>query len=399
VADRLNVVAEARGWWLPALSTAATVIAVTVFVWSRRQVDLGTYLMGGAHAFSSDLYRVQYPITHLGFTYPPFPALLFAPFAHLPLRLVTVSFTWISLGALFGLVAVSLRATTGNLCRRSVVWWSLVFMTPAVLLGPVRETLGFGQVNLVLALAVVADILLTLPIPKGVLVGLAAAVKITPFLLIPYLFLTGRRRAGWTALAAFASAAAVAAVASPRASWTYWSHDAWFASRAGSLPYIANQGMIGVVDRLRHHSLSTGATFAIVVAVSAVGLAVATFTYRRSWMILGFIVMEATESLASPVSWDHHFVWIIVLIAWLALGSDGPARGLWWAAAVALAFWAAPIWWIPHAHHVRYAGSGWSIPVANFFSIVLVAVVAGAAGRLLLRGRGSIPSTSGATTS
>jgi alpha-1,2-mannosyltransferase len=220
-----------------------------------------------------------------------------------------------------------------------------------------------------------------------VLVGLAAAVKLTPAVLIPYLFLTRRPRAGWTALAAFVGAAAVSAAASPRASWAYWSHDAWAPGRAGPLAFVGNQGAVGVIERLGGHPLGTGATFLVVITVCVIGLVVATLAHRRSWTILGLIVMEATDALASPVSWDHHYVWVILLIAWLALGTDRPAHGAWWSAAVAVTFWAAPIWWVPHGHDVKIAGHGWSLPLANFFFLVLVTVVAATAVRVVRAGR------------
>ena len=391
LSQRMARVAHARGWWLPAVSATATVVAVTAFVWSRHEIDLGVYLMGGAHVFSTDLYHVRYLPNNLGFTYPPVAALLFAPFSGLPLRLNQTVFTWLGLGAVFGLLAVSLRATCPAFERRVVVWWALVLLVPAVLLAPVRETLLFGQVNLVLAVAVVADMTLSLRIPKGVLVGLAAAVKLTPLILVPYLFLTRRTRAGCFALGAFAFAGAVAAVASPRASWAYWTHFAWLPGRAGSVSFIGNQGALGVIERLVRHSFTTVPTFTVVAVVSGIGLAVATFAHRRSSLLLGFVVMEATECMASPISWDHHFVWIVLLIVWLALGADRPAHGTRWAAAVAVVFWAAPIWWVPS--HVKYAGQGWLIPVADSFFLVLVAVVAAASVRVVRRGGPQTPST------
>ncbi len=391
VAQRLADMARVRGWWLPAVSATATVVAFSIICGIRHEIDLGVYLMGGGHLFSGDLYRVRYLPNNLGFTYPPFAALLFSPVAHVPVRLAQVAFAWLSLAALFGLVAISLRAARPTLEKRTVLWWALVLMGPAVLLAPVRETLMFGQINLILAVAVVADMTMELRIPKGVLVGLAAAVKLTPLILIPYLFLTRRTRAGCIALGTFAAAAVVAAVAAPHESWIYWSHDAWSPGRAGSVAFIGNQGALGVLERLVRHSFTTVPTFAVVATVSVVGLAVATLAHQRSSALLGFVVMEATESLASPISWDHHFVWIVLLIAWLALAPDRPDHGTWWALAVAAVFWAAPLWWVP-SHHLRYAGQGWLIPPADSYFFVLVAVVVATAARVVRRppgGRGN----------
>ena len=58
--------------------------------------------------------------------------------------------------------------------------------------------------------------------------------------------------------------------------------------------------------------------------------------------MLGLLVVEATESLASPVSWSHHFIWVVLLVAWLALAEDRPRYGEWYALGVAVLFWAAP---------------------------------------------------------
>ena len=81
--------------------------------------------------------------------------------------------------------------------------------------------------------------------------------------------------------------------------------------------------------------------------------------YRRSSPVLGLLVVEATESLASPVSWSHHFIWMILLVAWLALAEDRPRAGEWYALGVAVLLWAAPYWWVPHGPSVRFAGRGW----------------------------------------
>lgn len=351
------------------LSATAGALAVTILALAHRFIDLGTYLMGGAHALRGDLYTVTYQPTHLGFTYPPFAAILFAPFSHLPPHLAQVAFAWLSLACLFAVIAISLRATCPTLARRSVVWWSLLLTTPVGLLDPVRETFLLGQVNLLLALLVMADMIVVPSTRRGYLAGVAAAVKITPLILIPYLLLTHQRRAGQHALGAFVAAGAVTALVTPTVSWTYWTHDIWRPTSAGWLPWIANQGVIGVTDRLLGRTISVPTTFILVAAVCAAGLALAVRTHRKSFL-RGFLVIEATESMASPVSWSHHFIWVILLIAWLALAPERPAHGEWWAAATAAVFWAAPIWWVPHGPAVRFAGRGWlTVPGDSFFLV------------------------------
>jgi len=367
------------------LSALVGLVGVTILASVHRMIDLGTYLLGGAHAFHSDLYRVIYGPTHLGFTYPPFAAVLFAPLSHLPVTLTQVVFSWLSLAAAFGVIAVSIHVTCADLGRRSLVWWSLLLVTPVGLFDPLRETLLLGQVNILLALAVIADMTLVRPGRRGYLVGLAAAVKLTPLILVPYLLLTRQRGASLRALTSFVAAGALTALVAPATSRTYWIHEVWKPNVAGWLPWVGNQGVVGVAERLLQHEISTTTTFLLVATVTIGGLWIAVSAYRLSSPLLGFLVIEATESIASPVSWAHHFIWVVLLIAWLALAPDRPPHGEWWAALVAAIFWAAPIWWVPHGSSVRYAGPGWLMLLGDSFFLVLCAVVAAAAFRLVRR--------------
>ncbi|HVB92290.1 MAG TPA: glycosyltransferase 87 family protein [Acidimicrobiales bacterium] len=382
LAERMEAVASRRGWAWPAASTVIALIGITGLAIMHRQVDLGTYLLGGAHAFSADLFTVTYPSDHLGFTYPPFAALLFSPFAHLPVRASEVAFSWLNLAALCTLLAVCLRAVCATLARRTVLWWALMLLVPAVMLDPVRQTFLLGQVNIFLALMVVADMTLDLPIPKGILVGLAAAVKVTPIILIPYFFLTRQTKAGMRAVAAFVGAALIAAAASPHDSWAYWTHYIRDPRRAGILSWIGNQGLMGAIERMLGRTVSNQSSFLLVVTVGAFGLTVAALAYKRSSPVLGFLIVEATEALANPVSWSHHFIWVVLFIAWLALGVDRPRRGEWWAIGVVVLFWAAPTWWSPHGPGVLYAGRGWLIPLSDAYPLLFIGFVVAMAVRV-----------------
>jgi alpha-1,2-mannosyltransferase len=382
VAARMRAIATSRGWAWPIISLAVAVIGVTALACAHRQIDLATYLLGGANAHSSNLFTVTLPADNLGFTYPPFSALLFAPFAHLPLRVCEVGFSWLNLAGVFALLVVSLRAVCAAFDRRTIVWWSLALLLPVLLFDPVRQTFLLGQINILLAVIVAADMTLELPIPRGILVGLAAAIKVTPIILIPYLFLTRQSRSGFRAIGSFCLAALVATVASPSNSWSYWTHYIRDPQRAGMLSWVGNQGLLGAIERAIGHTVTTPTTFVIVVAMAAVGLLVAAGAYRRSSPVLGFLVVEATESLANPVSWSHHFIWVVLLVAWLALADDRPRYGEWYALGASLLFWAAPYWWVPHGPAITFAGRGWLIPVSDAYVILFIVLIAGSGVRI-----------------
>ena len=98
------------------------------------------------------------------------------------------------------MIVVSLRAVCRSLDKRTLIWWGLALVLPVLLFDPVRQTFLLGQVDIILALMIVADLTMDLPLPRGILVGLAAAIKVTPVILIPYLFLTRQGRSGLRAI-------------------------------------------------------------------------------------------------------------------------------------------------------------------------------------------------------
>jgi alpha-1,2-mannosyltransferase len=163
--------------------------------------DLLVYQYGGRAVLEGlALYVHDDPATGLPFTYPPFAAVTMVPLAPLPAWLVAALWTAGSVGALAGVVVVVRRAL-----GRPVPGWQVALLTAGALaLEPVWQNLTFGQVNLFLMLAVLVDM-----VPRerrwcGLLVGVAAGVKLTPLVFVVLLALVGRRRAAGRAALAFA---------------------------------------------------------------------------------------------------------------------------------------------------------------------------------------------------
>ena len=135
-------------------------------------------------------------------------------------------------------------------------WLVAALVIGAVALEPVWQNLSFGQVNLVLMAAVVAD--LTRPERRfsGVLVGLAAAVKLTPLVFVVLLLLVGRRGAAGRAALTFLATVAVGFAVAPGAAASYWTLGLLDADRVGP-PWLAhNQSAYGVLTRLLGESPS-----------------------------------------------------------------------------------------------------------------------------------------------
>lgn len=378
-------------WVVGAVSAALASAGGIGLAVNRLQLDMAVYLMGGRNLVDGQLYLVGLPNPpHLPFTYPPFAALVFAPLSALPENWAQVIWAVINMAALFALVFLSLRAVLPTLGRHRLIQWSLVLMGPAYIMEPVRLTLSFGQVNIVLAAMVLGDLtarwqLGQRTLPRGVLIGIAASIKLVPLVFVPYLFVTRQTRAAWVALGTFAFCSLVTATTDPAASWSYFTKYAIDAKRVGGVFYISNQSLRAVADRLDHRVVSTALITAASVVVVIGGVALAAWAFRSSSPFLGALVCASTGLLASPITWAHHLVWVVPILIWLACASDRPRGGPIWAAAGAALFYWAPIWKVPNGGNKELAEHGWQLLEGSAFFVATVAFMVGVALMLWMR--------------
>jgi alpha-1,2-mannosyltransferase len=373
------------------------------------EVDLGVYLrLGGRYVFTSHLYSFTLPNTGLLFTYPPFAALLFAPWQRTftTVHAVQLSWTLANLAALVALLVLSLRIVRPDLGRGSTTRLALLLTLPALLLNPVFLTVGFGQINLVVTLLVLWDLLTprrigSVEVPLGVATGLAAAVKLTPLIFIPYLLLTGRARGARNALVTFVGCGLVTFAASPQSSVDYWTKALFEPARTATsvltpgLSFISNQSLWSLVLRLHHGSVSSALMIPLLAVVAAAGLWLAATAHRRSSPMLGVLVCATTCLIVSPVTWAHHMVWVVPAILWLALAADRPRYGRAMAAGAAILFWSAPIWWVPHAKSWELHLDPWQLVAGNSFFLATVLFMAGATVHVVRRNRALLAQAGG----
>ena len=310
-----------------------------------QQMDFEVYRMGGQHVLSKGLYSSEITVygQHLLFTYPPIAAMFFWPLSHFSSNVGQAVWDTVDLVALTALIAVSIAAAGKRRVVRSDWQTALILLFPVgFFLYPVRENLAIGQINIFLVLMILLDLTIGAswrgrPLPKGLLVGLAAAIKLTPLLFIPYLAVTRQWRSARNAAMTFALATGAMFVVAPRASWMYFTKDAFDVRRIGNAAATGNQTLREALARA-HLPLPLAGFDLVAAAVLCVGLVVAVAAYRRSSAMLGVLVCAATGLLLSPVSWIHHYVWIVPALIWLVGGSDRPARGKRWGVAAALVF-------------------------------------------------------------
>jgi alpha-1,2-mannosyltransferase len=339
----------AMAWTIGIPSAALLAISSLWYSANEPEMDFQVYRTGARHIFGSDLYSSQIEVLgrHLSFTYPPLAGLLFWPISRLSPFAGQILWNASNLVALIALIALSIAAARSRRLVSSDWRTALMLLLPvALLLYPVRSDLALGQINIVLILMIVADLTTGLSwrgrsLPHGLLIGLAAAVKLTPLVFIPYLVVCGQWRAARNATLTFVLVTGALFALSPSVSWVYFTRDAFDVKRVGNSLTTGNQALHAAI--VRAHLSPSSALFSFIAAVVFCGgMAIATVAYRRSSRLLAVLVCAATGLLLSPISWLHHYVWIVPAVIWLAVGHDRPARGRWWALFAALVFVVVP---------------------------------------------------------
>ncbi|GAB3886562.1 glycosyltransferase 87 family protein [Terrabacter terrigena] len=328
------------------LVTVLAIVVTAMFGWVQWRtvdtgiwVDLDVYVMGARTLLDGgDLYAVASGVD-LRFTYSPFAAAVFVPLALLPVGAARFVLTAASAAALAIVITVVARRL--ELRPASIAW--LVVATAA--LEPIMRNLLLGQVNLILMAMVVIDLLVLPTRRRGFLIGIAAGIKLTPAVFVVYFLL----KRDWASLVrtgiGFAASVAVGWLVAPAASASFWGGGFLGLSKFGSDAVVGtdNQSLLAAALRLLGRpELPLVAQAALALAGVALGAAAARHSLRQRgpgaevsavvWIAFGGL-------LGSPVSWSHHWVWVIVVLAVFAARRQAVRAAL-----VLLLFWYPIIW-------------------------------------------------------
>lgn len=331
-------------------------------------VDLHVYV-GGAGTLDQPgalydyVYADQTPDFPLPFTYPPFAAVVFYPLHLLPFGLVALLWQLGIIAALYGVVRISQRLL-GSGDRPVAMLWTAV----GIWLEPLRSTFDYGQINVVLVLAVLYAVYSTRWWLSGLLIGAAAGLKLTPA--VSGLYLLGARRWGAVVFSAvvFLATVGISALVIGDETRRYFTELLGDADRVGPVGTSFNQSWRGGISRILGHDAGYGPAVVAGIAVTAV-LAV------LAWRAIGgasdrlgaIVVVQLFGLLLSPISWTHHWVWLVPLMIWLLHGPLSARRGarvLGWGWLVLtligvpwlLSFAQPTIWVIPRPWYLAWAG-------------------------------------------
>ncbi|MGA5464500.1 glycosyltransferase 87 family protein [Mycobacterium sp. NPDC050041] len=323
------------------------------------RIDVDVYRMGGrAWLDGRPLYADGAMFATKGgldlpFTYPPLAAIAFAPFAWLSLSAASMAITATTLVLLIVSTTILLTrldvwphtAVTSEPAWLRRAWLAAALAAPAVVyLEPIRANFDFGQINVVLMTLVIADCVPRRTAwPRGMLLGLAIALKLTPAVFLLYFLLRRDTRALITAAASVAAATLAGFVLAWRDSIEYWTETVRNTDRIGSATLNTNQNIAGALARI---GLGEEVRFAVWTACCFAVLGLTVWAARRLLRagepVLALICVAMFGLVVSPVSWSHHWVWVLPAV--LATGVTAARRRSLALAAVSVAGVALVVW-------------------------------------------------------
>jgi hypothetical protein len=370
--DRLRGLTPGSARWLgPAIGVvlAVEVGFVLWFAATQRAVDFSVYMWGG-HAVTGDSRLYLVPAHGHWFTYPPFAAALFAAISVIPF--VTARVLW-TLASLVGFAIACHLALKLAGARPSRTLTAAV-VAAGLALEPVYHTLFSGQINTILLAFVLADVWRVAQGRRaGIGVGIAAAIKLTPAIFVLLFLLTKRTKAAVTGMVTFAVCTLIGYLVAPAGSRLYWTRFFYDTKRVDA-PYIGNQSLYGTgVRLLGGESHASGWFVLLPLVVGIAGIATATVFARRGEWLTAAAVTGVTSLLVSPVSWTHHWVWVMPALIVLARGRPGDRVAV---ACCYLLFVLAPLWWTPHSALQYDYGFHWLLTlVANCYVVLGIVFV------------------------
>ncbi|MGV1086954.1 MAG: glycosyltransferase 87 family protein [Mycobacterium sp.] len=338
------------------------------------RIDVDVYRMGGRAWLDGRPLYADGAMFHtrggldLPFTYPPLAAIVFSPLALVSFPVASVAITVITLLLLVVSVWIVLNRLQVGTGRS---WWlaAAIVAVSVTALEPIRANFAFGQINVVLMTLVIADCVpRRTPWPRGVLLGIAIALKLTPAVFLLYFVLRRDGRAAVTAVASFAVATLLGFVLAWRDSCEYWTATVGHTERIGNATLNTNQNAAGALARLE---LGETTHFVLWTLACLAALALTVWAGRRvlaggdsgadsgAQSTLALVLVALFGLVVSPVSWSHHWVWAlptVIVTAVLAYRRRNLALAVVAAAGVALMRW-TPIELLPEHHEA--AASWW----------------------------------------
>lgn len=341
-------------------------------------IDLEVYRLGvQAWLEGGDMYGSLPPTISglaLPFIYPVFAAMVLTPLALLPWSAAWILLFGLSLASLaITLYVVAVRAWPAG-GRGGALSVASVALPLMLVIEPVLETFEFGQVNLILMALVAVDCLAPRARwPRGVLVGVAAAIKLTPAAFVLYFLLRRDFRSAVAAAVTGVVATGLGFLVDASASARYWFGGP--ASGVSGSVFYTNETVQAVLARL---GMTGTALTAVWFVAALILLFLVVPIVRRADPAIALSAVAAFALAVSPTSWSHHWVWVApALVAVGAHVLRDRSRG--WAVAggvLIVAFYVAPFRWLPSNNGAELSWNPLQQLAGASYVVVAVALLA-----------------------
>lgn len=287
-----------------------------IFGLFQNQIDLEVYRAGAQHLLhGQQLYDLPMLRNGLLYTYTPFSTIVFQPFGWMDGDLAVGVWSALIFATLYWVVLASFRSL-GYEVNWSLAVVAAAMVCAATLMEPVRTTIWYGQINVFLMAIVLWDLLR----PdgsrlKGIGVGIAAGIKLTPAFFVIYLAITRRWRAVMVMIGTVSVTVVLGFIATPRQSWNYWTDRVVNSDRVGPTDAPSNQSVKGALAAVFDTATPSTALWLICSAVVAVlGMGAAFLAHRAGQELLALCLTGMTTAAVSPFTWGHHWVWFVPLL-------------------------------------------------------------------------------------
>lgn len=289
-------------------------------------VDLHVYVSGAAVLGSPGtlygyVYADQTPDFPLPFTYPPFAAVVFYPLHLLPFGLVALAWQIATIAALYGSVRISqglmgVQASSNGMGHHAVMLWTAM----TIWIEPLRSTFDYGQINVLLMFVALWAVYTARWWLSGLLVGFAAGIKLTPATTAVYFVGVRRLRAAVFSAVVFLATVGVSVLIVGDQVRYYFTDLLGDARRVGPIATSFNQSWRGAISRILGHDAGLGLLVLVAIVATAVLAILAWRALHGSDRLGKLLVVELFGLLLSPISWTHHWVWLVPLMIWLIHG-------------------------------------------------------------------------------
>lgn len=316
----------------------ATVATATQVMLTDFPIDMIIYREGvKAFMAGDEVYSVPMMAGDIAlpFLYPPFGALVMVPlagdwFSDAMAGDIVIILSNLLIGLIVLLLAFALnkqrvtRFASSDVISVASLIWGIV-----LIFEPVRLNNGFAQINIILMALVALDLIPRKRLkwlPQGWLIGVAAAIKITPLAMLLYFLVRKELKPIITAGISAIIATTIAAAVRWDVTWEYFTVNLLSMGSGGEIgvqtAYQSNSSIKGFLERLytSQESMETASMittiiwFCLAIITVVLGSWLMIALMKRGLNIEAFIINAFIMLLISPVSWSHHWVWLTIAI-------------------------------------------------------------------------------------